>query len=228
MVTGSSSKMLRDDISAALRGKAVSSTVYPLSFSEFLRFKKSRANAASTTGQAELHARFDDYLKWGGYPALPNTPAHSREALLRGYFDRMILKDIVQRKIYAIDWALAIRNSRVWDGSYSRAFENMVYLHLLRNYPRVRYYLTRTRRQEVDFLVSDAQGKPVLAIQVSQDISLPDTLRREVEPLIATARHFGTKKNLILTVSQEQRIESEGVTVQALPVWRWLRSEKMK
>ncbi|MFA5203541.1 MAG: ATP-binding protein [Lentisphaeria bacterium] len=300
MVTGSSSKLLRDDIGTALRGKAVSSTVYPLSFSEFLRFKKSPANAASTTGRAEIQAQFDDYLKWGGYPALPSAPEHSREALLRGYFDSMILKDIVQRfnvskprqctelygyllsmigrpctlksgyeflqqaghttsrdavrdylawaedawllfsvfihsdsqkeqernyrKIYAIDWALAICNSRVWDGSYSRAFENMVCLHLLRNYPRVRYYLTRTRRQEVDFLVSDAQGKPVLAIQVSQDISLPDTLRREVEPLIATARHFGTKENLILTMSQEQRLESEGVTVQALPAWRWLMS----
>ena len=61
-------------------------------------------------------------------------------------------------------------------------------------------------------------------IHSSQDISLPDTLRREVEPLIATARHFGTKENLILTMSQEQRLESEGVTVQALPAWRWLMS----
>jgi predicted AAA+ superfamily ATPase len=298
IVTGSSSKLLRDDISTALRGKAVSTTVYPLSFAESLRFNGFQGNPASTKGQAEVRALFDEYLKWGGYPALPATPEYSREILLREYFDTMILKDIVQRfnvskpqqltqlyhymlshigrpytlksaygflkqsgyatsrdavreyvawaedawllftmpihsrslkeqernyrKIYAIDWSLAIRNSLVWDGSYARALENMAYLHLRRNFSRVRYYLTRNKRQEVDFLVSDGHGKPVLAIQVSMDISHPDTLRRELEPLLATARYFGTKENLIITMGQEQRIEQEGVTVRAIPAWKWL------
>ncbi len=298
IVTGSSSKMLKDDIATSLRGKAVSSSVYPLSFPEYLRFNDFHETPDSTKGQAAVRALFDAYLKWGGYPALPGAPEYSRETLLREYFDTMILKDIVQRfnvskpqqctqlfnyllsmigrpytlksayeflkqsgyatsrdavrqyvawaedawllftvpihshsqkelernyrKIYCIDWALAIRNSLVWDGSYSRALENMVYLHLRRNHARVRYYLTRSKRQEVDFLVSDEHGKPIMAIQVSMDISLPDTLRRELEPLIATARYFGTKHNLIVTLNQEQRMEKDGITVQAMPAWKWL------
>lgn len=297
IVTGSSSKLLRDDISTSLRGKAVSSTIYPLSFPEYLRFINLPDSLQSTRGQAAVRAAFDKYLKWGGYPAMPGVAEFSREILLREYFDTMILKDIVQRhnvgkprqctqlfnyllsligrpytlksayeflkqsgystsrdavrqylswaedawllfsvpihseslkeqernhrKIYCIDWALAIHNSLVWDGSYSRAMENMVYLHLRRYYSRVRYYLTRSKRQEVDFLVSDNHGKPVLAVQVSMDISLPDTLRRELDPLISTARYFGTSHNLIITLNQEQYIEKDGIKVQAIPAWKW-------
>ena len=71
----------------------------------------------------------------------------------------------------------------------------------------------------VDF---DNRGKPVLAVQVSMDISLPDTLRRELDPLVSTARYFGTKENLVVTLSQEQRIERDGVVVHAVPAWKWL------
>jgi hypothetical protein len=95
-------------------------------------------------------------------------------------------------------------------------------LHLCRNYQRVRYSLTRNKRQEVDFLVSDERGKPISAVQVSMDISHPDTLRRELEPLVATARYFGTQENLIITVNQERRFDEGGVVVHALPAWQWL------
>ena len=125
------------------------------------------------------------------------------------------------RKLYCIDWSLAIRNSLVWDGSYSRALENMVYLRLRRKYPRVRYYLTRSKRQELDFLVSDDHGKPVRAIQVCMSMAHQATLKRECEPLIATAKYFGTKDNLIITLDEEQRIEQEGITIHALPAWKW-------
>jgi len=298
IVTGSSSRLLKDDISTALRGKAISSNVYPLSFPEYLRFTGGAAQPASTRGQAGIRARFEDYLKWGGYPAMPGTPERTREVLLREYFDTMIMKDILQRfdvgkpqqcmqlysyllanigrpytlksayeflkqgghatsrdavrdyvawaedawllfsvpihsqsrkeqernyrKLYAIDWALAVRNSLVWDGSFSHALENLVYLHLRRNTPRVRFYLTRNKRQEVDFLVSDDAGKLAMAVQVSQDVSLPDTLKRELEPLISTARYFGIKDNFIITLGQERRIEQDGVTVHVLPAWKWL------
>jgi predicted AAA+ superfamily ATPase len=301
VVTGSSSRLLRDEMAMALRGKAVSSTVYPLSFAEYLRFRGFTGDPVSTAGQATVRALFDDYLGWGGYPALPALPERSREALLREYFDTMILRDIVQRynvgkprqciqlcryllsnigrphtlqaayefirqggeatsrdalreyiawaedswllftvpihaashkvqernyrKVYAIDWALAIRNSLVWDGSYSQALENLVYLHLRRNHSRVRYYLTRSRRQEVDFLVSDDRGTPFLAVQVCQDISHPDTLRRELGPLVATARFFGTRENLIVCRGTPQTFETDGVTVHAVPVWDWLLRE---
>ncbi|MCD6269425.1 MAG: ATP-binding protein, partial [Deltaproteobacteria bacterium] len=73
--------------------------------------------------------------------------------------------------LYAIDWALANKNSPVWDGGQSRALENMVFLHLRRSWSRVHYYLTGKKRQEVDFLVADSHGTPIMALQVCLDIS---------------------------------------------------------
>ncbi|MBN1673526.1 MAG: ATP-binding protein [Kiritimatiellae bacterium] len=298
IVTGSSSKLLRGDLATELRGKALSSTVYPLSFSEFLAFKGCGPRANSTQERADIQRHFEEYLSWGGYPALVPLDNLTKEGLLREYFDTMILKDIIQRsnvskprdcvelyrhvlsgigkphtlksayehlrlcgcatsrdavrdylgwaedawllfivpihsdshkeqernykKLYCIDWGLAVRNSRVWDGSYSRAFENMIFLHLRRTFARVGYYRTRAKRQEVDFLATGHQGQPVLAIQVCMDISARDTLQRELDPLVSTARYFGIRENMILTLNQEDRFEQGGVTVHARPAWRWL------
>ncbi len=97
IVTGSSSKLLKHDIATELRGKAISSTVYPLSFIEFLKFKEFRYKTSSTKGQAEARRLFDEYLKWGAYPAIAKAEEYTKEALLREYFDTMILKDIIQR-----------------------------------------------------------------------------------------------------------------------------------
>lgn len=298
IVTGSSSKLLKYDIATELRGKAISSTVYPLSFVEFLRFKDFRYKTSSTKGQAEARRMFDEYLKWGSYPAMANLEEYTKEALLREYFDTMILKDIIQRydvskpkqcihlynyllsniskahtlqsafqylkqsgfstsrdsvrgyihwaqdswllftvpiysnslkeqernykKIYAIDWALANKNSLVWDGSYSRALENMVFVHLYQRWHRVHYYLTRKKRQEVDFIAVDSHGHPVMALQVCIDISERDTVKRELEAIVTTAKYFGIQENLIVTYNQEKDFHEEGISVKAIPAWKWM------
>lgn len=54
---------------------------------------------------------------------------------------------------------------------------------------------------------------------------MPDTLERELDPLVATAAYFGTRENLIITMGREQGFEKDGVTVSALPTWRWLLGE---
>ncbi len=297
-VSGSSSKMLSHDIATELRGKAISTTLFPLSFAEFLQFKKINHSLGSTKGQAETRRLFDEYLKWGAYPAIANLDEYLREPVLREYFDTMILKDIIQRynvgkprqciqfyryllsniskphtlqsgysylkqsgfatskeairnyiewakdswllfsvsifsdsvkeqernykKMYAIDWALANKNSQVWDGGQSRAFENMVFLHLYRNQHRVHYYLTRRKRQEVDFVVVDSNGIPAMAVQVCQDISRQETLQRELAGLITTAKYFKIKENFIITCNQEREFSQDGVDVKAIPAWKWM------
>lgn len=298
VVTGSSSKLLRDDIATGLRGKSVSTVLYPLSFAEFLRFRGAAVDGRSTKARAEIRRLFEDYLTWGGYPGVALADERTREALLREYFGTMILRDIVERhnpskpahcmdlysyllsnigrphtvqsaygylkqkkhltsrdavrdymqwavdswllfavpihagshkeeernyrKLYSIDWALAIRNSTVWDGSYSRALENMIFLHLARRGFSVRYGLTRSSRQEVDFVVTGNDGKPEMLVQVCQDISAEDTLRRELEPLFACAKYYGTKDNVIVTMNQEASMDQDGITVHAVPAWKWL------
>jgi len=299
IVTGSSSKLLKDNIATELRGKAISSTVYPLSFSEFLSFKGINSITRSTKGKVLIRTAFNEYLKWGGFPALINIKESTRETLLREYFDTMILKDIIQRfniskprqcihlynylmsnmakpvtlksayqfikqsgyttskdslreyinqaedswlmfnvsiysdsireqernynKIYFIDWALAIHNSLVWDGYFSRAFENMIFLHLSRSFSRINYYLTQNKRQEIDFIAVDNRGKPIMAVQACMDISNPDTLKRELIPLVSAAKYFNIKENLIITLNNKQDVFNvEGVKVMAIPAWQWM------
>jgi len=298
IVTGSSSKLLRDDLATGLRGKAISSVLYPLGLREFLRFKSFDLPAESTKGRADILRHFEEYLAWGGYPAIADVEPHTKEAVLRQYFDTMILKDIVQRysvsrprqciqlynyllsnmakpftlkscyqylreagfatsrdsireyinwaedswllfavpiysqsqkeqarnyrKLYCIDWALAMRNSLVWDGSMSRALENMVFLHLRRSYSRVHYYLTRSKRQEVDFIALDDRGKPALAVQVCMELLDRDTIQRELRPLLDTARYFGIKENLIITRNDEREFHEGDVLVRSVPAWKWM------
>jgi predicted AAA+ superfamily ATPase len=300
IVTGSSSKLLRDDIATGLRGKAIASTLYPLSFREFLKFRSFAHEHRSTKGRAEALRLFEEYLTWGAYPAAANLEPYSREALLRQYYETMLLKDIIQRfnvsrpqqctqlynhllsniakpftlksayeylrgagfttsreavrdyvqwaedawlvfavpiyshsskeqernyrKLYCIDWALAMRNSPVWNGAVSRALENMVFLHLRRTYSRVHYYLTRSKRQEVDFLALDDSGEPALAVQACLELQ-PDRLQRELEPLVATARYFGVKENLIVTRNEERLLREGEVSIRIVPAWRWMLEE---
>ena len=299
IVTGSSARLLSKEIATALRGKAITTKIAPLTFRDFLRFKKMDPDGKTTRQMASIRAAFDEYLRWGSFPAMPSVPDFSKAALLHEYYDSMLLRDIIQRhniraaddcvalytyllsymakpftvksahaylsqaghktgreaiasyigyaedawllqtvplhtdspgqalrnyrKAYAVDWALATCNSATWDGSLSRAFENMIFAELTRRFSRVRYALTRDTRQEVDFLADDAQGHPVLAAQVSIDISDPDTLARELAPLLAVARYYGTRETLIITYADERVIKRDGVTVRVVPAWRWLR-----
>jgi len=126
------------------------------------------------------------------------------------------------RKVYSIDWALALHNSTVWDGSFSRALENMVYLHLRRTYARVHHYLTRAKRQEVDFVAVDRHSNPALAVQVCTDLSDPATYAREITPLAATANYFGVKEAVIVTLAEERMLEVDGCNIRTVPAWKWL------
>ena len=110
----------------------------------------------------------------------------------------------------------------IWDGSYSRAFENMVFIHLYQKWHRIHYYLTKKKRQEVDFIAVDTNGHPAMAVQACMDISREDTLNRELEPMISTAKYFGIKENLLITYNQEKDFHRHGVSVKAIPAWKWL------
>ena len=96
VVTGSSSKLLKDDIATELRGKSITTTMYPLSFKEFLGFHEISIGS-STRAIADITRCFDQYLKWGAFPALHHIIDAFKPQLLREYFNTMMLRDIIQR-----------------------------------------------------------------------------------------------------------------------------------
>lgn len=86
-VTGSNSEMLSEDIATNFRDRGTVIRMWPLSFAEYY--------AASEKEKADA---WEDYLTWGGMPlAVLNHREKSREAYLRGLFEELYFKDIIER-----------------------------------------------------------------------------------------------------------------------------------
>jgi len=93
-VTGSNSRMLSSEISTYLTGRYVSFRVFPLSFVEYMEFRKSYA--APVLNQNEEFAR---YIRMGGFPAI-HLQEHSQDeaySIVRDIYNSTIFTDIVKR-----------------------------------------------------------------------------------------------------------------------------------
>jgi predicted AAA+ superfamily ATPase len=99
ILTGSSSKLLSKDIATRLRGRVLNWEVFPLSFKEYLSWhgvEYTIATLPESNDSREIRRLFNEYVIEGGFPALFTNPHHAT-SLLQGYYDVMILKDIVER-----------------------------------------------------------------------------------------------------------------------------------
>ncbi len=97
-ITGSSSKMLSNEIATTLRGRALSYELLPLSFREYLSFARvNGADKDSTKGRARLRREFNRFFKNGGFPECINYSDDLRTRTLQSYVDTMIYRDIVER-----------------------------------------------------------------------------------------------------------------------------------
>ena len=99
-VTGSSSKLLSSEYSTVLAGRHLDLEIKPLSFREYLLFKKIEVKNDLDISQKrhEIKRAFANYLKEGGFPkvTLMDNEKDKRD-LLDVYFRDIIIKDIVQR-----------------------------------------------------------------------------------------------------------------------------------
>ena len=78
-LTGSSSKLLSEEIATAMRGRSVPLEVFPLSFGEYLRFnsvlKKPLSAGVYTSAQkGMLRNAMERYFNVGGFPAVQDMP----------------------------------------------------------------------------------------------------------------------------------------------------------
>jgi uncharacterized protein len=107
-ITGSNSKLLSSEIATSLRGRTIKTEVFPLSFQEFLNFKKVKVNSNSSSGKVILLKNFEEYLQIGGFPRIVlNQDNYQRVQILQEYYNVMIQKDISER--YNINNQLALK-----------------------------------------------------------------------------------------------------------------------
>jgi hypothetical protein len=97
-VTGSSAKMLSRELGTTLGGRAWPQEVFPFSFLEFLKIHKIEPDIAmSSKTQAHVRHLATEYLLYGGFPEVVLSAKELHVALIQGYMDAVVLRDIIKR-----------------------------------------------------------------------------------------------------------------------------------
>ena len=90
-VTGSNSKLMSGEISTYLTGRYVSISVFPLSFSEYMDFKRESGRTPRDL--------LNEYIRMGGFPivALGNFDENAAYQIVEGIYHSVITSDITKR-----------------------------------------------------------------------------------------------------------------------------------
>ncbi|MCH5215368.1 MAG: ATP-binding protein [Muribaculaceae bacterium] len=100
-ISGSNATMLSSELSTVLRGYPLEYKTYPLSFNEFCRFKGINTDTYLEQEKALVRNAFIDFNRDSAFPEVVLTESRTEKLqLLNGYFNTMLLKDIVEH--YAI------------------------------------------------------------------------------------------------------------------------------
>lgn len=110
-VSGSSAKLLSREVATSLRGRAMEVLVHPFSFRESLRHAAAEPEGPyerlDATARSQLDRQLRRYLAEGGFPEAQGADPRDRAALLTGYVDVVVLRDVIER--HAVSNPLALR-----------------------------------------------------------------------------------------------------------------------
>jgi len=104
-LTGSSAKLLSREIATSLRGRSLSTEIFPFSFAEALAHQGVAPPTAGRRPGAKarslLENRLRSYLFTGGFPEVQGIEAPLRIRILQEYVDVVILRDVAERHAVA-------------------------------------------------------------------------------------------------------------------------------
>jgi len=91
-LTGSNSRMMSDELATILTGRYIVIPMHPLSFKEFLQFRKVK-------NEEQYEKEFGLYLKYGGLPGIHFLKLEDEIVFqyIESIFNTILLKDVVQR-----------------------------------------------------------------------------------------------------------------------------------
>ena len=94
-VTGSNAKLLSGELATLLAGRYVEIHVYPLSFSEYIKFTENDEEGKNKS----IDKKFADYIRYGGLPGIHQLKWDEKAVMqyLEDIYNSVILKDVVQR-----------------------------------------------------------------------------------------------------------------------------------
>lgn len=129
-------------------------------------------------------------------------------------YEGKLIEKINFKKYYFVDNGLV---TIFKDGILGLLLENLVAIHLRRNYrDRVFYYKNGV---EVDFYLPDEK----IAIQVSYSLLDEATKNREIKALSLLKKRFPVEKAYIITAEEESEIQlDDNSSITVVPIWKWL------
>ncbi len=175
---------------------------------------------ADSLMQAISVRRLQNILSAAGYNTAHETVGNYLEHLNNAYllfaitnYAAATAERETNKKYYFID--NGVLNLFMTDGK-AKLLENLVAITLRSNNIEHLYYYQRNI--EVDFLLPQS----ATAIQVSWTILDDSTLQREVAALEKLNKFIPQRHNLIITYNEEQTIHRGSLTIEVLPIWKWL------
>ncbi len=128
-------------------------------------------------------------------------------------------QQIAPKKIYCIDSGLSTAVGFGFSPNSGRLLENLVFLALRQNSQEI-YYYTTPGGFEVDFYLPENRQ----LVQVTQNLDAPVTRERELRALAEAIQAIKAKSALILSDSNEDGFEVNGILVEVRSTAEWLLS----
>jgi len=210
-ITGSNARLLSSDIATALRGRALSRTVYPFSFPEVLNFRGITIDLHGSSSRTRIESALDEYLEQGGFPeVLALDEPYLKVETLQSYFDVMLLKDLADRYRFTNTLALRYFLKRLAASATKQISVHAIYNELKSAGIRI--------------------GKSALYdfLQGSEDIFLTRTLPK-YSPKVST-RELGEKKvyfidNGLLNAIRFRFTDDRGKAMEQVVYWHLMRTK---
>jgi hypothetical protein len=99
-ISGSSSKLLSEELATVLAGRQIYFEIFPLSLRGFLNFKNIEIKDIKDVllNSQKIKSLIWDYLKFGGFPEVVISENEDYKLrVLRSYYDDIVTKDVVRR-----------------------------------------------------------------------------------------------------------------------------------
>ena len=130
--------------------------------------------------------------------------------------DSLAVRRMNPDKFYLVDTGLARAVTPKSDASRGWLLENLVFLALRRGFNKIEYYNTK-KGDEVDFLVTDLATKKRRLVQVSWELSSPETAQRELSALKDARDEIKVDDCTVVTWDEER--DEDGIRI--VPAWKW-------
>jgi predicted AAA+ superfamily ATPase len=112
-LTGSNASLLASDLATRIAGRYIEFPVFPLTFGEFIEFRKA---AGSSADEAEM---FRSFIRYGGLPGIHHVlfTDEQIDQYLNGIYSTIILRDVVDR--------YSVRNPRLLEDICTFLFDSI-------------------------------------------------------------------------------------------------------